>query len=74
VQSALKEFEEQGVSIVVISFADPERLSHYQGVHAWPFTLLAPNNAAQTIGSFQNCHLDLKILVETFLEEIISGG
>ena len=40
-QSALKEFEEHGVSIVVISFADPERLSHYQGVHAWPFTLLA---------------------------------
>ena len=40
-QSAQKEFEEQGVSIVVISFAEPERLSHYQRVHAWPFTLLA---------------------------------
>ena len=40
-QSAQKEFEEQGVNTVVVSFADPERLSHYQRLHAWPFTLLA---------------------------------
>ena len=37
-------------------------------------SLLAPDNAAQTIGPFQDRHLDLEILPETFLEEIISCG
>ena len=40
-QAARKEFEEQGVNIVIVSFAEPERLRRYQRVHAWPFTLLA---------------------------------
>lgn len=35
------QFAEQGVAIVVISFAQPARLIYYQQMQKWPFTLLA---------------------------------
>ena len=35
------EFERRGVGIVVISFADPQRLAPYQEYHRWPFVMLA---------------------------------
>ena len=34
-------FESRGVSIVVVSFAEPERLVRYQEHHKWPFAVLA---------------------------------
>ena len=34
-------FDERGVVIAVISFAEPDRLAHYQRVHNWPFVMLA---------------------------------
>ena len=35
------------VSILVISFAEPEKLAVYQGHHRWPFVMLAdPNRIA----------------------------
>ena len=34
-------FEARGVSIVVISFAEPERLAQYEAQHRWPFVMLA---------------------------------
>ncbi len=36
-----EQFEERGVAIVVVSFAEPERLVSYQQLHQWPFILLA---------------------------------
>jgi hypothetical protein len=41
VQSAKQELEKQGAAIVVVSFAEPDRLTRYQRIHPWPFTLLA---------------------------------
>jgi peroxiredoxin len=35
------EFDRRGVGIVVISFAEPERLAPYQEYHHWPFVILA---------------------------------
>jgi hypothetical protein len=35
------EFQERGVEIVVISFAEPAKLKRYQEQHRWPFTILA---------------------------------
>ena len=35
------QFEARGVSIVVISFAEPLRLAQYQEYHQWPFVILA---------------------------------
>jgi peroxiredoxin len=35
------EFDRRGVGIVVISFAEPQRLAPYQEHHHWPFVLLA---------------------------------
>jgi peroxiredoxin len=35
------EFDRRGVEIVVISFAEPERLAPYQEYHRWPFVILA---------------------------------
>ena len=41
------EFDRRGVSIVVVSFAEPAKLAHYQRLQQWPFTLLAdPDRAA----------------------------
>ena len=34
------QFEARGVSIVVISFAEPQRLAQYQEHHQWPFVML----------------------------------
>jgi len=34
-------FDRRGVTIVVISFAEPERLAPYQEHHRWPFVMLA---------------------------------
>ena len=46
-RSLKADFDRRGVAIVVISFAEPERLVHYQGYHNWPFVLLAdPERAA----------------------------
>ena len=36
-----QEFQQREVAIVVISFADPEKLAHYQEQHRWPFPILA---------------------------------
>ncbi|MBI2365514.1 MAG: AhpC/TSA family protein [Deltaproteobacteria bacterium] len=33
--------EARGVSIIVISFAEPHRLAQYQKYHQWPFVILA---------------------------------
>ena len=35
------QFESRGVSIVVISFAEPRRLAPYEAQHQWPFIMLA---------------------------------
>jgi peroxiredoxin len=49
VQAVKDELERKGIAIVVISFADPERLVAYQKVHQWPFTILAdPERVAYT--------------------------
>ena len=34
-------FEARRVSIIVISFAEPERLAQYEAQHQWPFVMLA---------------------------------
>ena len=34
-------FESRGVSIVIVSFAEPRRLAQYQAQHQWPFVILA---------------------------------
>ena len=34
------QFDARGVSIVVISFAEPQRLAQYQEHHQWPFVIL----------------------------------
>jgi AhpC/TSA antioxidant enzyme len=41
VKSAKGEFDRRGVTIVVISFAVPERLLPYQQHHQWPFVMVA---------------------------------
>jgi peroxiredoxin len=41
VKAQKEEFDRRGVAIVVISFADPATLVHYQNHHQWPFTMLA---------------------------------
>jgi peroxiredoxin len=41
VQSLKTEFDRRGISIVVVSFAEPARLVPYQEHHKWPFTILA---------------------------------
>jgi hypothetical protein len=38
---AKSEFDRRGVSVVIISFAEPMRLVSYQEQHRWPFTILA---------------------------------
>ena len=35
------EFDRGGASIVVVSFAEPAKLTQYQEYHKWPFALLA---------------------------------
>ena len=40
-KSLKDEFDRRGVAIVVISFAEPERLAPYQEHHHWPFVMLA---------------------------------
>jgi len=47
VKSFKDEFVKRGVSVVVVSFAEPAKLVQYQQHHRWPFTLLAdPQRAA----------------------------
>jgi peroxiredoxin len=41
VKSVKSEFDRRGVTIIVISFAQPERLLPYQKHHQWPFVMLA---------------------------------
>ena len=38
---AKSEFDHRGVSVTIISFAEPSRLAPYQEQHRWPFTILA---------------------------------
>lgn len=46
-RSRKNEFDRRGVAVIVISFAEPERLAPYQEHHHWPFVLLAdPNRIA----------------------------
>jgi peroxiredoxin len=44
VQSAKEEFDRRGVPVVVVSFAEPAKLVHYQEIHRWPFVMLADPN------------------------------
>jgi peroxiredoxin len=47
VKSLKEEFAKRGVSVVVVSFAEPAKLNQYQQYHRWPFTMLAdPQRAA----------------------------
>jgi hypothetical protein len=47
VTSSKAEFDRRGVSIVVVSFAEPAKLQRYQESHNWPFVILAdPNRIA----------------------------
>jgi peroxiredoxin len=47
VQSLQTDFNRRGVSIIIISFAQPAPLLQYQKHHRWPFTILAdPNRVA----------------------------
>jgi peroxiredoxin len=41
VKSVSSEFDRRGVRIIVISFAEPERLLPYQEHQQWPFVMLA---------------------------------
>jgi len=41
VQLAKSEFDQRKVAIVIVSFAEPERLELYQKHHQWPFIMLA---------------------------------
>jgi len=41
VKSFKDEFARRGVSVVVVSFAEPARLIEYQEYHNWPFVILA---------------------------------
>ncbi len=46
-QGVKEKFDQRGVAIVVVSFAEPERLVPYQRHHRWPFVLLAdPDRSA----------------------------
>lgn len=40
-QSLKAEFDRRGVAVIVISFAEPAKLTHYQDHHRWPFVMLA---------------------------------
>ena len=40
-KSAQSEFDRRGVAIVIISFAQPQKLAPYQEHHRWPFVILA---------------------------------
>ena len=40
-QALETEFKRRGVSIIVISFAEPAQLRHYQKYHVWSFVVLA---------------------------------
>jgi peroxiredoxin len=41
VKSFKTEFDRRGVSIGVVSFAEPSKLVHYHKLHQWPFAVLA---------------------------------
>jgi len=46
-QSKKEAFDKEGVSIFVVSFAQPERLAGYEHEHRWPFVVLAdPDRSA----------------------------
>lgn len=40
-QAQKEAFDERGVRVVVVSFAQPDRLAGYQAQHQWPFVVLA---------------------------------
>ena len=40
-KSLKNEFDQRGVTVAVVSFADPAKLVPYQKLHQWPFTILA---------------------------------
>lgn len=35
------EFDRRGVTVAIVSFAEPAKLIHYREQHPWPFTILA---------------------------------
>ena len=41
VASQKEDFERRGVSVVVVSFAEPAKLVRYQEQHRWPFVIFA---------------------------------
>jgi peroxiredoxin len=41
VRNHKSEFDRRGVNVVVVSFAEPAKLVHYQERRRWPFTILA---------------------------------
>ncbi len=70
----MDQFKALGATIIVVSFAQPERLAYYQKIHQWPFTLLAdPDRSAYSyfglkrlswyrVFSFSTMRLYLEIL------------
>ena len=40
-KSLKNEFDQRGVTVAVVSFAEPAKLVPYQKHHQWPFTILA---------------------------------
>lgn len=40
-KSLKNEFDQRGVTVAVVSFAEPAKLVPYQEHHQWPFTILA---------------------------------
>jgi peroxiredoxin len=58
VKLAKSEFDRRGVTIVVISFAAPERLLPYQQHHQWPFVMVAdPKRSAYQAFALQRLSL-----------------
>ena len=52
------EFERRDVAIVVVSFAEAEKLARYQEHHKWPFVLLAdPDRSAYQAFALQRLSL-----------------
>jgi len=52
------EFDQRGVSVVAVSFAEPARLVHYQELHQWPFPIFAdPERAAYRALNLQRLSL-----------------
>jgi peroxiredoxin len=41
VRSRKADFDQRGIAVIVVSFAEPRKLESYQRHHDWPFVMLA---------------------------------